>query len=68
KILETTAFGACLLSGLYTGVFKYENLNEIFSIDRSFEPKMKREDFENLFKGWKEAIRRSLNWEKSSTM
>lgn len=68
KILETTAFGACLLSGLYTGIFKYENLNEIFSIDRSFEPKMKREDFNNLFKAWKEAVRRSLNWEKDYTM
>jgi len=46
KILETTAFGAFLLSGLEAGVIKYENLKNFVKIDRVFKPSLEKEEFD----------------------
>lgn len=64
KILETTAFGAFLLSGLGIGVIKYENLKNFVKIDRVFKPSLEKEEFDKRYKQWKEAISRSLGWRK----
>lgn len=64
KILETTAFGAFLLSGLGAGVIKYENLKNFVKIDRVFKPSLEKEEFDKRYKQWKEAISRSLGWRK----
>jgi len=64
KILETTAFGAFLLSGLGAGVIKYENLKNFVKIDRVFKPSLEKEEFDKRYKQWKEAVSRSLGWRK----
>ncbi|HQJ57248.1 MAG TPA: glycerol kinase GlpK [Caldisericia bacterium] len=64
KILETTAFGAFLLSGLGIGVIKYENLKNFVKIDRVFKPSLEKEEFDKRYKQWKEAVSRSLGWRK----
>jgi len=64
KILETTAFGAFLLSGLGSDVIKYENLKNFVKIDRVFKPSLEKEEFEKRYKLWKEAVSRSLGWRK----
>ncbi len=64
KILETTAFGAFLLSGLGIGVIEYENLKNFVKIDRVFKPSLEKEEFDKRYKQWKEAVSRSLGWRK----
>ncbi|HOL83617.1 MAG TPA: glycerol kinase GlpK, partial [Caldisericia bacterium] len=60
KILETTAFGAFLLSGLGADIIKYENLKNFVKIDRVFKPSLEKEEFDKRYKQWKEAVSRSL--------
>lgn len=57
KVTETTALGAAYLAGLATGV--YENLEEITSYASThhrYDPKLSKEDREELYGGWKKAI------------
>lgn len=59
KIIETTALGAANLAGLSAGV--YENLNTFESQwqeDRQFEPKMSRDQAEQLMFHWEKAVER----------
>lgn len=62
---ETTAMGAAFLAGLATGV--WENLDEIRSQRNSstvYEPEMEAEKREKLLRGWKKAVRLSMDWEE----
>lgn len=66
NIVETTALGAAYLAGLAVGFWK--NKDEItnrWSIDRIFEPEMKNGEKEKLYRGWKKAVTRSLQWEEA---
>lgn len=65
KILETTAFGAMLLSGLGSGIIKYENLKDFVKIDKIFKPSMDKDEVLKKYKLWKDAVKRSLNWRKN---
>lgn len=63
KITETTALGAAYLAGLAVGVWQNKNeLSENSEIDKIFEPKMSRDQAENLKSKWNEAVKRSMNW------
>ncbi len=65
KVAETTALGAAYLSGLAVGFWK--NKAEIaakWKVDREFSPNMDKKTKEKLYKGWKKAVSRSLNWEE----
>ncbi|ERJ80160.1 glycerol kinase [Peptostreptococcaceae bacterium oral taxon 113 str. W5053] len=65
KALETTAMGAAFLAGLAVGFWKdEEEIQNIWSKDRSFEPLMDEKHREMLYKGWKKAVIRSMNWEE----
>jgi glycerol kinase len=64
-VFETTALGAAYLSGLAVGF--WESLEEIRSnwkVDRVFKPKMREEERERLYSGWKAAVKRALGWAK----
>jgi len=64
-VRETTALGAACLAGLATGV--WENASEIkklWKCDATFTPTMDSFTRQKLLKGWKKAVKRSLNWEK----
>ena len=57
ECLQTTALGAAFLAGLSSGYYK--NLDHIKSIHRCqklFEPKMKDEEVEERYNGWKKAV------------
>ena len=61
KVLETTALGVALFAGYQVGDFK--SLNEIKNIwqkDRAFSPKIKNSLRNQLLKGWKLAIKKTL--------
>ncbi|HEO8422376.1 TPA: glycerol kinase GlpK [Yersinia enterocolitica] len=58
---ETTALGAAYLAGLAVGFWKdQEEIAEQWSLDRSFEPKMEEDQRENLYKGWKKAVKATM--------
>lgn len=65
KVRETTALGAAYLAGLAAGVWKNtEEIKKLWSCDTSFLPKMNISKREQLLKGWRKAVGRSLDWEE----
>jgi len=57
--VETTALGAAYLAGLATGVWKsVEELEKFWRSERVFEPRMKADERESLYAGWKRAVAR----------
>ena len=62
--IETTALGAAYLAGLGSGFWNEENLKGIQKIDRTFTPAIDDEDREILYRGWKNAVGRTMNWTK----
>ncbi|MCL4378918.1 MAG: glycerol kinase GlpK [Actinobacteria bacterium] len=65
KITEMAALGAAYLAGL--GIGYWENMKDLeknWILDKKYEPKMTEERRETLYSGWKEAVKRSLKWEK----
>lgn len=63
-IKETTALGAAYLSGLATGFWtSKDEIKQAIKLDRVFRPNMDNRLREELYKGWKKAVIRSLDWE-----
>ena len=65
QCVETTAMGAAYLAGL--AVSYWNDLEEIrrnWAVDRNFSPKITPEDREKRLKGWKKAVRCTMEWEK----
>ena len=65
QILETTAMGAAYLAGLAVGFWTMADLlSEKAGRLTVFEPVMQEEEREKRYKGWKKAVKRSMEWEK----
>ena len=63
RVLETTALGAAYLAGLATGV--WGDVAEIASQwhrERTFEPRMSRDEAESRLASWLRAIERAKRW------
>lgn len=55
--LETTALGAAFLAGLAVGYWKdTDEIREFYEAGKIFESKMKEEEREKLYNGWKKAV------------
>ncbi|HEY4383806.1 MAG TPA: glycerol kinase GlpK [Ktedonobacteraceae bacterium] len=66
KVAETTALGAAYLAGLAVGYWQStEEVARQWAVDRTFEPKMSKDQRDSLHAGWKRAVERSLNWAQS---
>ncbi|MGI9060477.1 MAG: glycerol kinase GlpK [Ktedonobacteraceae bacterium] len=66
KVAETTALGAAYLAGLAVGFWSSpQEVAEQWAVDRTFEPSMGEEQREQLYKGWKRAVERSMHWEQA---
>jgi len=66
KVAETTALGAAYLAGLAVGFWSSpQEVAEQWAIDRTFEPSMGEDQREQLYKGWKRAVERSMHWEQA---
>ncbi|PMQ01395.1 MAG: glycerol kinase [Dictyoglomus sp. NZ13-RE01] len=62
---ETTALGAAYLAGLAVGYWKdQKEIEDLWQMDKRFTPQMSPEEREKLYKGWKKAVQRALNWEE----
>jgi len=60
--VETTALGAAFLAGLGAGVWKDADLEDLWKLDREFEPKMSRDHADSLQSEWRRAVERSRGW------
>ncbi|MGT2846910.1 glycerol kinase GlpK [Streptococcus massiliensis] len=57
KNLETTALGAAFLAGLSVGYWQdLEQLKALNAIGKTFQPQMKEEKKESLYRGWKKSV------------
>lgn len=59
--IETTALGAAYLAGLQVGV--YQSLDEIaqlWRLERRFDPQMTQQEADDLYAGWKQAVKRVM--------
>lgn len=57
-VQETTALGAAYLAGLAVGYWNHQTeIAAQWAIDRYIEPKMEKTKREELYKGWKRAVR-----------
>ena len=64
KVIETTALGGAYLAGLAIGFWKDKNdILDNWQMEKVFAPSLKDDRIEELYKGWKKAIERSLKWE-----
>ncbi|URM34477.1 glycerol kinase GlpK [Cytobacillus firmus] len=60
-INETTALGAAYLAGLAVGFWKsQEEIAEQWAIDQSYYPSMDDQVRENLYQGWKKAVKAAI--------
>ena len=63
QITETTALGAAYLAGLATGVWaSKEELKKSWQLDTRFAPSLDQQEADNLYKGWKRAVKHAANW------
>ena len=63
EIIETTAIGAAFLAGLAIGFWEDRaEIQTLWNADKSFTPKMEKEDREKLIHFWHKAVERSKNW------
>ena len=64
KIIETTALGAAYLAGLAVGYWDKKSIGGKWKLDKKFSSKMPAKEKERLYKNWKVAVKRTMNWEK----
>ena len=63
QITETTALGAAYLAGLATGVWaSKEELKKSWQLDTRFAPSLDRQTADDLYKGWRKAVKHAKNW------
>ena len=62
KVIETTSLGAAYLAGLATGYWKNSTeIKKCWEKDRVFRPKMRDSEAAKLYKGWLDAVKRTLS-------
>ncbi len=67
KNQETTAMGAAYMAGLAVGVWKdVDEIKHLIEIDKTFTPEFSDEQIKMKMKGWKAAVKRTMNWLKDS--
>lgn len=65
KITETTSAGAAFLAGLKAGIWQsVDDLRGLSQVERVFEPQTTEAQREVICRGWDEAIKSSLDWER----
>lgn len=63
RIKETTALGAAYAAGLAVGFFKdTDQLRARWAVDRTWNPRLEPKKREEMYRLWKKAVSRSLDW------
>jgi glycerol kinase len=62
RVTEITSLGAAYLAGLAVGYWKSSReIERCWKVDRVFKPKMSRPAASQLYKGWQDAVSRTLS-------
>jgi len=64
EIIESTALGAAYFAGIGIGLWEKEDILKNRKIQKEFIPKMKEQKRNKLYKNWKKAVKRTMNWEE----
>ena len=65
EITETTALGAAYLAGLAVGYWKNkEEIKTKYKKEREFFPKEDKSKVDLYYRGWKKAVKRTMEWEE----
>ncbi len=62
EIIESTALGAAYLAGIGIGLWSQEEILKNRKIDKKFVSKMEDQKRKKLYKTWKKAVERTMNW------
>jgi glycerol kinase len=62
-VIESTALGAAYLAGITVGIWKQADITHHRKIERCFQPTYSAAKRSKLYKGWKKAVKRSMNWD-----
>jgi glycerol kinase len=67
-VAETTALGAAYAAGLAVGYWQStDEIRENWGEDRRWTPAMDESERERLFRTWKKAVERTLDWVDDDT-
>ncbi|OBZ08561.1 glycerol kinase GlpK [Bacillus sp. FJAT-26390] len=64
EVTESTALGAAYMAGIAVGFWDKSEIAERASGMATFEPSMEEAVRSKLYKGWKKAVKRTMEWEK----
>jgi glycerol kinase len=62
RIAETTALGAAYLAGIATRIWDPGQVDAMWQPRAAYEPRMGREEREELLGGWRRAVERAKSW------
>jgi glycerol kinase len=62
KIIETTSLGSAYAAGIAIGFWSLDQIKEIWSFDKDWQPQKDMEEIEASYKNWKKAINKSRGW------
>ncbi|MGY4707094.1 glycerol kinase GlpK [Candidatus Bipolaricaulota sp. J31] len=62
EVLETTALGAALAAGVSAGLWDLADIPALVRRERTFAPRMSKEERERLLSGWRKAVDRAKGW------
>ena len=63
EIIESTALGVAYFAGMGVGLWKKEDILKNRKIQKEFIPEMSEEKRIKLYKKWRKAVNKSMNWE-----
>ena len=63
KVAETTALGAAYAAGLAVGLLdSTDEITENWGEDKRWSPQMEEAERERLYRNWKKAVTKTLDW------
>jgi glycerol kinase len=60
--VESTALGAAYMAGLAAKMWTKQQLSELCTPNRVFQPRMDAKQAQKLYHGWQKAVKRSMHW------
>jgi glycerol kinase len=65
EIAETTALGAAYLAGIATGLWRVDQVREMWREAATYEPAMPSSERDELLGRWREAVTRARGWSRA---
>ncbi|WP_306643422.1 glycerol kinase GlpK [Sanyastnella coralliicola] len=60
--VESTALGAAYMAGIGCGLWQQSEIKQLRRSNRVFKPLMEQKRVDRIYKGWKKAVERSMQW------